>query len=146
MKWVPIVFLVVLRPRARLWGLGFLVASVALSLATLPGTIAQLQALVGFGRRPLRLDYIVFLWALVPVLWRQADPFAWFRPSWWRGRIEHWRAERRSWTRRARTWLGLPHGSPDDRRPGAAADAAAPAPAEPPDRTEISRRRAPPRS
>src|SRR5689334_19006292 len=116
MKWVPIVFIVVLKPRARLWGLGFLVASIALSLATLPGTIAQLSALFGFGRRPLRLDYIVFLWALVPVLWRQTDPFAWLRPSWWRAHLDRWRAERRSRTRRARTWLGLPYGTPADRR------------------------------
>ncbi|HET7029661.1 MAG TPA: glycosyltransferase family 87 protein [Candidatus Limnocylindrales bacterium] len=116
MKWVPIVFMIVLRPRARLWGLGFLVASIALSLATLPGTIAQLTALFGFGRRPLRLDYIVFLWALVPVLWRQPDPFASLRPRTWRSLLERWRRERRSRIRRARTWLGLPHGSPDDRR------------------------------
>ena len=120
MKWVPFVFLVILPPRARLSGLAFLVGSIALSLATLPGTIAQLQALVGFGRRPLRLDYIVFLWALVPVLWRQPDPFAWLRPSWWRAFVDRGRAERRSRTRRARTWLGLPHGSPEDRRGGGA--------------------------
>ena len=55
-------------PRAaRLWGLVFLAASALLSLATLPLTILQLQALFGFGARPLRLDYLVFLWALVPV-------------------------------------------------------------------------------
>ncbi len=116
-KWVPVVFLAVLRPRARLWGLVFLVISVLLSLATLPGTIAQLEALVGFGRRPIRLDYIVFVWALVPVIWRRHDPFAWLRPSWWRQRLEAFHAERRSRGRRARAWLGLPHGSPGDRRP-----------------------------
>jgi hypothetical protein len=138
MKWVPFVFLAVLRPRARLWGLGFLVASIALSLATLPGTIAQLQALVGFGRRPLRLDYIVFLWALVPLLWRQPDPFAWLRPSWWRTRLDRLRGERRSRLRRARTWLGLAHGSPADRRGNRGSEAAtrpAPEPPEPADRT-----------
>jgi hypothetical protein len=116
MKWVPAVFLLVLPPRARLWGLLFLSVSIVLSLATLPGTIAQLEALVGFGRRPIRLDYIVFLWALVPVLWRQPDPFGWLRPGWWRERLERLRRERRSRQRRARTWLGLPHGSPADRR------------------------------
>src|SRR5436190_2178602 len=52
LKWVPILFLVVLAPRARLWGLLFLALSVLLSLATLPGTVAQLEALLGFGRRP----------------------------------------------------------------------------------------------
>jgi len=117
MKWVPIVFLAVLRPRARLWGVIFLGVSVILSLATLPGTIAQLEALVSFGRRPIRLDYIVFLWALVPVLWRRTDPFAWLRRGWWRARLERWRAERRSRSRRVRNWLGLPYGSPRDRRP-----------------------------
>ena len=128
MKWVPVVFLVVLRPRARLWGLLFLAVSVVLSLATLPGTIAQLQALVSFGRRPIRLDYIVFLWALVPVLWRRPDPFGWLRLSWWQARVEALRAERRSRARRARTWLGLPHGSPSDRRMPAAGASAQAAP------------------
>jgi hypothetical protein len=126
MKWVPVVFLAVLSPKARLWGLLFLAVSVLLSLATLPGTIAQLEALVSFGRRPIRLDYIVFLWALVPVLWKRDEPFDWLRPKWWRDRLNEIRAERRSRTRRLRTWLGLPHGSPDDRRqrtpPAAQAD------------------------
>ncbi|MDQ3127981.1 MAG: DUF2029 domain-containing protein [Chloroflexota bacterium] len=116
MKWVPVVFLIVLAPRARLYGLAFLAVSILLSLATLPGTIAQLEALFGFGRRPLRLDYIVFLWALVPVLWRQPDPFGWLRPDWWWVHLETWRAERRSLTRRVRNWLGLPHGTPDARQ------------------------------
>ena len=116
MKWVPVVFLAVLSPRARLWGLLFLAVSVLLSLATLPGTVAQLEALVSFGRRPIRLDYIVFLWALVPLVYRQPDPFGWLHRSWWSARLDVLRAERRSRTRRVRTWLGLPHGSPGDRR------------------------------
>src|SRR6476659_5421206 len=102
MKWVPIVFILVMKPRARLWGLLFLTLSILLSLATLPETIAQLEALVGFGRRPIRLDYLVFLWALVPVLWRRTDPFLWLRPSWWRGQWAAFRAERRSRARRLR--------------------------------------------
>ena len=126
MKWVPVVFLAVLSPRARLWGLLFLAVSVALSLATLPGTIAQLEALVSFGRRPIRLDYIVFLWALVPVLWRQPEPFGWLRRAWWGDRYDALRGERRSRKRRARTWLGLPHGSPGDRRIQAEATAGLP--------------------
>jgi hypothetical protein len=121
MKWVPVVFLAVLSPRARLWGLLFLAFSVLLSLATLPGTVAQLEALVSFGRRPIRLDYIVFLWALIPVIYRQAEPFGWLHRSWWSAHLDGIRAERRSRTRRARTWLGLPHGSPGDRRAPASA-------------------------
>jgi len=116
MKWVPIVFLLVMKPRARLWGLLFLAVSILLSLATLPETIAQLEALVGFGRRPIRLDYLVFLWALVPILWRRTDPFAWLRPAWWRGRWVALRGERRSRTRQVRGWVGIPYGSPGDRR------------------------------
>jgi len=115
MKWLPAIFLVVLSPRARLWSLAFLALSVLLSLATLPGTVAQLEALFSFGRRPIRLDYIVFLWAFIPTLWRRDEPFDWLRPGWWRARLEAWRAERRSRTRRARNWVGLPHGSADDR-------------------------------
>ena len=83
---------------------------------------------VGFGRRPIRLDYIVFLWALVPVLWRQPDPFAPLHPSWWRGRLEAIRGERRSRARRARGWVGLPYGSSADRRPVPAAPDTAPTP------------------
>ena len=84
MKWAPVLLLPILAPRARLWGLVFLAASALLSLATLPLTILQLQALFGFGARPLRLDYLVFLWALVPVLWRRPDPFDVAPPaSWW---------------------------------------------------------------
>ena len=66
-----------------------------------------------------RLDYIVFVWALVPVLWKRDEPFDWLRPRWWRDRLDEIRAERRSRTRRLRTWLGLPHGSPGDRQPHA---------------------------
>jgi hypothetical protein len=127
-KWVPVVFILVLPPKARLWGLLFLAISVLLSLATLPETIAQLEALVGFGRRPIRLDYIVFLWALVPVLWRKTDPVAWLRPSWWRGRWATFRAERRSRTRLARGWVGLAYGTSADRRPARGEPATAPAP------------------
>src|SRR6476620_7268103 len=116
MKWAPVVFLLVLPPRARLWGLLFLALSVLLSLATLPETIAQLEALVGFGGRPIRLDYIVFLWALVPILRRRTDPFAWLRPAWWRGRWVALRGERRSRTRQVRGWGGIPYGSTGDRR------------------------------
>ena len=116
MKWVPVVFVLVMKPRARLWGLLFLAVSILLSLATLPETIAQLEALVGFGRRPIRLDYLVFLWALVPILWRRTDPFAWLRPAWWRGFWAALRGERRSRTRQVRGWVGIPYGSPGDRQ------------------------------
>lgn len=108
MKWAPVLLLPILAPRARLWGLIFLAASALLSLATLPLTILQLQALFGFGARPLRLDYLVFLWALVPVLWRRPEPFGWLRPRAWRAALGKFRLPREiALSRRLRSYLGL---------------------------------------
>jgi hypothetical protein len=84
MKWVPVVFLAILPSRTRPWGLFWLAVSVGLSLLTLPLTIIQLQALFGFGARPVRLDFIVYLWATVPWFYRKADPFDFLRPATWR--------------------------------------------------------------
>ena len=104
MKWAPAVVWFILAPRTRLWGLIWLGVSVLLSLVTLPSTIIQLQALFGFGARPIRLDYLVFLWAFVPWLYRQADPFRWLRPSSWQlGSLRSPRAV----DRRVREFLGL---------------------------------------
>ena len=70
MKWVPVIFWFVLAPRARVLGLVWLCLAVLLSIALLPLTIQQFQALIGFGARPIRLDYLVYLWAFVPWLYR----------------------------------------------------------------------------
>ena len=83
MKWVPAPVWFVLPPRARGWGLVFLAVSMLLSLVMLPLTILQLQVLFGFGQRPFRADYLVFVWSAVPWWWRLADPFAFLRPAWW---------------------------------------------------------------
>ena len=108
MKWAPALLFPVLAPRARLWGLVFLTASVVLSLATLPLTVLQLKAVFGFGARPLRLDYLVFLWALVPVLWVRERPFEWLRPRAWRAALGRLRPEGpTNFRRRVRTYLGL---------------------------------------
>lgn len=79
MKWVPAPFLVLLAPRARAWGVLWLLVAATLSLLTLPLTIIQLQAVFGFGPRPPRLDYLVLLWAAVPWLWRHPNPLWWLR-------------------------------------------------------------------
>ena len=84
MKWIPAPLWLVLPPRTRAWGLVFLALSGLLSLAMLPLTIVQLQALFGFGERPFRVDYLVFIWSAVPWWWRRADPFAFLRTSSWR--------------------------------------------------------------
>jgi hypothetical protein len=104
---VPVLFLAVLAPRARLFGIVFLAVSVLLSLATLPQTVTQLEAIFGFGRRPLRLDYIVFVWAVIPVLWRRRDPFGFLRPRFWRVLVARWRTDGRPIPTRVRAWFGV---------------------------------------
>lgn len=127
MKWIPAPLWLVLPPRTRAWGLGFLVVSAALSLATLPLTIIQLQVLFGFGERPVRVDYLVMVWAAVPWWWRRRDPFGFLRPAWWRalgsrarGAASAWLGSlrrapgptlaltRRRTVRAARAFVGLP--------------------------------------
>lgn len=81
MKWFPAVLFVFLPPRARLWGLIAGAVAVLIALATWPQTIAQIDTAVNFPR-PLRLDYLLVLWAAVPWLWRHP------RPLWWANRRE----------------------------------------------------------
>ena len=140
MKWVPAPLWLVLPPKARLWGLVFLAASGLLSLVMLPLTIVQLQALFGFGDRPFRADYLVFIWSAVPWWWRLRHPFAFLSAHAWlaalrrqRDRAARWgrafrtepRATRRLATRRARirtrAFLGLDGGLPAGRRGAARA-------------------------
>jgi len=82
MKWAPAPFLLLLAPRARAWGLGFLTIALLLSLATLPATLSQIEVVLSFPR-PLRLDYLVFLWAAVPWAYRHPEAFSWTRRSSW---------------------------------------------------------------
>jgi hypothetical protein len=134
MKWVPAVVWLVLPPRTRLWGLVFLAISGVLSLVMLPLTIVQLQVLFGFGSRPLRLDYLVFVWSIVPWWWRLRHPFAFLDPRAWlaaagrqRARAVRWATAFRAAPRqtaalfggrlrvRARAFLGLDHQAPPGR-------------------------------
>jgi hypothetical protein len=102
MKWIPVIVWPILAPGARRWGLLWLALSAALSVALLPLTIAQLEALFGFGRRPVRLDYLIFLWAFVPWLYRRDDPMDVFRLATWRGWIaDSWRSVKRPFSRPA---------------------------------------------
>ncbi|HEU0243725.1 MAG TPA: glycosyltransferase family 87 protein [Candidatus Limnocylindrales bacterium] len=98
MKWVPAPLWLVLPAKARGWGLVFLLISMLLSLAMLPLTIIQMQVLFGFGERPFRADYLVFIWSAVPWWWRLNDPFAFLRLSAWRAAIGRLAARVGSWT------------------------------------------------
>jgi hypothetical protein len=97
LKWFPAPVILILRPRARAWGLVWLGAAILLSLATLPLTIAQFQALFGFGGRPLRLDYLVLFWAAVPWVWRHPGPLWWLHPREWRVAAREVRMGLRRW-------------------------------------------------
>lgn len=99
MKWVPVVVLPALPARARGFGLVWLAIAALLSLAMLPLTIAQLQALFGFGNRPVRADYLVFVWSIVPWWWRLERPFAFLHLSAWLTAIAKLWARASAWRR-----------------------------------------------
>jgi hypothetical protein len=95
-KWVPLAFLPLISPRGRLWGFGWLALGLALTAVTLPQTLIQIQVLFSF-QRPLRVDYLVFIWALVPWAYRHPDAFRWLTPSTWPGVIRAGMASARKW-------------------------------------------------
>ncbi len=76
MKWFPVVLFFFLPPRARLWGVAAAAVALLLTLATWPQTLVQIDLALNFPR-PLRLDYLLLLWATVPWFWRHADPLWW---------------------------------------------------------------------
>ena len=94
LKWVPIVFLPLLAPRGRAWGVVFLAVAAILTVLTLDATLVQLQVLFAFPR-PARIDYLVFAWCLVPWLWRDPDPRRYLRPATWLAWGRRWLADLR---------------------------------------------------
>ncbi len=96
MKWVPIAFLLILAPRARLHGVLFLAIAGLLTLATLPLTLVQLSVLFALPR-PARLDYLIYLWALIPFVWLRPDPTWFLRPATWRAWAARLVATGRRW-------------------------------------------------
>ena len=106
MKWVPAPLWLVLAPRARAWGLVVLAIAGVLSLIMLPLTIIQLQALFGFGHRPLRADYLVFVWSAVPWWWRLEHPFAFLHRSAWVSAWARFGARAAAWVRAFRVAPG----------------------------------------
>jgi hypothetical protein len=119
MKWIPIVFLPILAPKARLHGVVFLAVAALLTLATFPLTLVQLSVLFGLPR-PARLDYLVFLWALVPPLWLKPDPGWFLRPVTWRAWAARLVSTFRAWRGRPRGHLDATPGRPSHRLRAAA--------------------------
>ena len=138
LKWFPVVLFLILPPRARLWGIVWMVLFGILTLAVWPEVVRQVELLLAFPR-PVRVDYILLLWAAVPWIW--AHP-RWFE---WRTWPEQFRenrdivvgAIRKWWTsprRAANAWdAGLRHGRhflglDQDDEPAAAEQESTPAP------------------
>ena len=83
LKWFPGLLIVVLPPKARLWGIAWLALMAILTLAIWPATERQLGIVIDYPR-PLRIDYVLLLWAAVPWLWSHPR---WFDASTWREQI-----------------------------------------------------------
>jgi hypothetical protein len=96
LKWVPVVLWPFLSPRGRLWAIIWLLVAVVLTALTLPQTLVQLQVLFSF-QRPARVDYLVFVWAIVPWAWRHPEAFRWLMPSTWPGAAQAGAAAARLW-------------------------------------------------
>jgi hypothetical protein len=102
MKWLPVLLLPFIPPRARLWGVAFAGVAALLTLATWPQTLRQLEVVLNFPR-PLRIDYLLLAWAAVPWLWSQPWPPWWLTAAGWRAR---W-TERRSLAGEVRAFFAL---------------------------------------
>ena len=119
LKWIPVVFLPILAPRARWHGVVFLAIAGLLTLATLPLTLVQLSVLFELPR-PARLDYLVYLWALVPSVWLRPDPAWLLRPATWRAWTARLLATGRAWRDGQPGDAGRPPGWAGDRLRAAA--------------------------
>jgi hypothetical protein len=76
LKWFPLLLFLILPPRARLWGIAWGVLFGVLTLAVWPEVVRQLELAIDFPR-PLRLDYLLLLWAAVPWVWSHPRWFEW---------------------------------------------------------------------
>jgi hypothetical protein len=93
-KWGPAIFLPLLAPRARAWGLACLAVAGVFTLLTLDATLVQIQVLLAHPRPP-RLDFLIFLWCLVPLVWPDRDPLRFLRPATWLAWLADWWADLR---------------------------------------------------
>ena len=76
LKWFPALLFLILPPRARLWGLAWAGLFGVLTLAVWPEVVRQLDLMINFPR-PLRIDYVLLIWAAVPWLWAHPRWFDW---------------------------------------------------------------------
>jgi hypothetical protein len=76
LKWFPLLLFLILPPRARLWGIAWVGLFGILTLAVWPDVLRQIELLINFPR-PMRLDYVLLIWAAVPWLWAHPRWFEW---------------------------------------------------------------------
>lgn len=72
-KFLPAPLIVFVPRRAWPWGFAIVGVLIVLTLATWPETIRQLDIVLNYPR-PLRIDYLVLLWAAVPWLYARSWP------------------------------------------------------------------------
>lgn len=102
LKWFPVLLLIFLPPRARLWGVAGLAIAMILALATYPQTLIQLDTAINFPR-PFRWDYLMLLWAAVPWFWRHPHPLWWLDRKELSGIIARARSGFQGWWQHLRT-------------------------------------------
>jgi hypothetical protein len=73
LKFIPALLLPFIARRAWLPGLAILAVLAVLTLATWPATVRQLDIVLNYPR-PLRIDYMLLAWGIVPWLWARAWP------------------------------------------------------------------------
>ena len=101
LKWFPALLFLILKPRTRLWGIAWASLLGVLTLAVWPEVTRQLELVIDYPR-PLRIDYILLVWAAVPWLWGHPR---WFEWRTWGAQL----ADARARTMAAlRTWWGSP--------------------------------------
>ncbi len=127
LKWFPALLFLILKPRTRLWGIAWVGLFGILTLAVWPEVLRQLELVINFPR-PLRIDYILLLWAAVPWIWSHPRWFEWRSwgtqgreardeadstlSTWWQGprRVSvAWNAS----VRHGRHFLGLDQSDPE---------------------------------
>ncbi len=145
LKWLPLLLFLILPPRTRLWGIAWMLLLGVLTLAVWPQVVRQLDLVINFPR-PLRLDYILLVWAAVPWLW--AHP-RWFEWRTWgqqarenrdivRGAVATWWGSPRrlafAWAaalRHGRQFLGLDQAKPEAPATASASSVSEPGPTSP---------------
>ena len=76
LKWFPLLLFLILKPRTRLWGIAWMLLFGILTLAVWPQVVRQLELVINYPR-PLRIDYILLVWAAVPWIWSHPRWFEW---------------------------------------------------------------------